>query len=276
MDISGLSSRSNQTCLPLGKEKEKFNFHNTNVDAELFTITALTFRGYSFHLEKVPLRGQMAMSAWKAAFCSYLPKSHQYPNLTRLSLRCNSKLLGSRALFLGCGGPKPEAYITSSFSNCSTASCSVNSWVRQHDPGSKLGIYIIVICSSVWKCSPYIHTITYLLLRFKLKPQPYLVSPDETWQSHSHVLCVSPNLLPNFLLLPSSILISTLRCSGKNTYAIHQQEIPSCVLLSTGELCKAFLPAKRKLLAKDKVVFSPWWHHELLPNVPGIWFALKS
>lgn len=33
---------------------------------------------------------------------------------------------------------------------------------------------------------------------FKLKPQPYLVSPDETWKSRSHVLRVSPNLLPNF------------------------------------------------------------------------------
>lgn len=28
MDISGLSSILNQTSLPLGKEKEKFNFHN--------------------------------------------------------------------------------------------------------------------------------------------------------------------------------------------------------------------------------------------------------
>lgn len=111
MDTSGLSSTSNQTCLPLGKEKEKFNFSNTNVDAELFTITSLTFRGHSLHLEKVPLRGQMAMSAWKAAVSSYLPKNHQHPVLTRLSLRCSSKILGSRASCLGCGGPKPEAYI---------------------------------------------------------------------------------------------------------------------------------------------------------------------
>lgn len=105
MDSSGLSSTSNQTCLPLGKEKEKFIFSNTNVDAELFTITSLTFRGYSFHLEKVPLQGQMAMSAWKAAFSSYLPKSHQQPILTRLSLRCSSKILGSRTSFPGCGAP---------------------------------------------------------------------------------------------------------------------------------------------------------------------------
>lgn len=149
MDSSGLSSISNQTCLPFGREKEKFIFSNTNVDAELFTITSLTFRGYSFHLEKVPLWGQMAMNARKAAFSSYLPKSHQQPILTRLSLRCSSKILGSRTSFPGCGGPRPEAYITSSFSNCSTASCSVNSRVRQHIPGSKLWIYIIVICSSV-------------------------------------------------------------------------------------------------------------------------------
>lgn len=148
MDTSGLSSTSNQTCLPLGKEKEKFNFCNTNMDAELFTITSLTFGGYSFHLEKVPLWGQLAMSAWKATFSSNLPKSHQHPVLTKLSLRCSSKILGSRASFLGCGGPKPEAYITSSFSNCFTASCSVNSWAWQHIPGSKLWIYIIVICSS--------------------------------------------------------------------------------------------------------------------------------
>lgn len=47
-------------------------------------------------------------------------------------------------------------------------------------------------------------------------------------------------------------------CSGKKTYAIHQQEIPLCVLLSTGELCKAFLSANKKLLAKDKgFFFSP-------------------
>lgn len=46
-------------------------------------------------------------------------------------------------------------------------------------------------------------------------------------------------------------------CSGKKTYAIHQQEIPLCVLLSTGELCKAFLSANKKLLAKDKGFFFP-------------------
>lgn len=33
MDISGLSSILNQTSRPLGKEKEKLNFRNTNMDA---------------------------------------------------------------------------------------------------------------------------------------------------------------------------------------------------------------------------------------------------
>lgn len=127
MDSSGLSSTSNQTCLPLGKEKEKFIFNNTNVDAGLFTITSLTFRRHSFHLEKVPLQGQMAMSVWKVALCSYLRKSHQQPVLTWLVSKMSSKILGSRVSFLGYGGPKPEAYITSSVSNCSTASCSVSS-----------------------------------------------------------------------------------------------------------------------------------------------------
>lgn len=122
-----LGSLPHQIKLVCLWERRKRSFSNTNVDAELFTITSLTFRGYSFHLEKVPLQGQMAMSAWKAAFSSYLPKSHQQPILTRLSLRCSSKILGSRTSFPGCGGPKPEAYITSSFSYCSTASCSVNS-----------------------------------------------------------------------------------------------------------------------------------------------------
>lgn len=124
--LGSLPHQIKLVCL-WGRRKRSSIFITQNVDAELFTITSLTFRGYSFHLEKVPLGGQMAMSAWKAAFSSYLPKSHQHPVLTRLSPRCSSKILGSRASFLGPGGPKPEAYITSSFSNCSTASCSVNS-----------------------------------------------------------------------------------------------------------------------------------------------------
>lgn len=40
------------------------------------------------------------------------------------------------------------------------------------------------------------------------------------------------------------VLIPTLRCSGKKTYATRQHKIPPSVLLSTSELRDAFLPAK--------------------------------
>ena len=63
-----------------------------------------------------------------------------------------------------------------------------------------------------------------------------------------------------FCLLFSSqhrTLIPTLKCSGKKTYAIHQHEIPPCVLLSTQELCEALLQASKKLLAKDIGFFPP-------------------
>lgn len=105
MDTSGLSSILNQTCLPLGKEKEKLNSHNTNVDVQLFRIISLTFTGYNFHLQKVSLQERLTMSMRKTVFSSYLPKCHWYPILTMLSVRCSSKLLGSKALLLGGGGP---------------------------------------------------------------------------------------------------------------------------------------------------------------------------
>lgn len=70
MDISGLSSILNQTSLPLGEEKEKFNFHNTHVDAQLLRIISLTFTGYNFHLQKVSLWQQLTTCTWKTAFSS--------------------------------------------------------------------------------------------------------------------------------------------------------------------------------------------------------------
>lgn len=58
------------------------------------------------------------------------------------------------------------------------------------------GFYITVICSSVLNAAKVFTHITDLLRRFILKPQTHLVIPDETWQSHSHVLCIPPSLLP--------------------------------------------------------------------------------
>lgn len=92
-----------------------------------------------------------------------------------------------------------------------------------------------------------------------------------------HVFSAFPQI---FCLLFSSqhhILIPTLRCSWKNTYVIHWHKMPPCVLLSTRELCEAFLPANKKLLAKD-AVSSPddTMNYFLTCLESGLHWSLKS
>lgn len=103
-DIFGLSSISNQTSLPLGKEKEiQVSQHKCgctvvqNCLINLYRAQLLLTEGLT--------EGTGNNEGIEDYISSQLPKYHGYPILTMLSPRGRRKLLGSKALLVGRRSP---------------------------------------------------------------------------------------------------------------------------------------------------------------------------
>lgn len=200
MDISALSSISNRTSLPLGKEKE------IHVSQHKRGRTVIQNRLINLYRAQLLLTGGLTVGTGnnegtEDSISSQLPKCHRYPILTMLSARGSRKLLESKALLVGGGGPhfrltlKPLSVIALLHHLASTAAWDDTSLAANY------GFYITVICSSVLKCSGIFIQITYLLNSFMWKPQTYLSHPwwnlaiSFTWPLH-----VPLHLLPVLFL----------------------------------------------------------------------------
>lgn len=103
-DISGLSSTSNQTSLPLGKEKE---IHVSQHECGCTVVQNCLINLYRAQLLLTEglTEGTGNNEGTEDYISSQLPKCHGYPILTMLSPRGRRKLLGSKALLVGRRSP---------------------------------------------------------------------------------------------------------------------------------------------------------------------------